>query len=99
MTSFFKFAGFACATLLVSGCGHPATENECREILRVAARLELKSHLDDSKQLIDQETAAIEAQMKRPMMEKCVGKRITEGALACMRTAKTADALFEECFQ
>ncbi len=99
MTSSLKIAGLACATLLVSGCGHPATEKECREILRVAAQLELKSHLEDSKQLIDQETAAIEAQMKGPMMENCVGKRITEGALACMRTAKTADELFEECFQ
>ena len=89
-------AGLAATTL---ACGHPATEGECREILRAAARLELKSRLDDSKELIDQETAALEASMKGPMMDKCVGKRITDSALACVRAAKTADELFGECFE
>jgi len=84
------------ATLLV-GCGRPASEGECREILRTAARLELKAHLGND-QLIDAELKSIESSMQATMMEKCVGKRITEEKLGCIRQAKTSEELFGKCF-
>ncbi len=81
----------------LAACGRPATEAECREILRSAALLELKERLGNE-QLIEEELQAIEKSMEQPMMEKCVGKRITEDKLACIRAAKTSDELFGECF-
>ena len=87
------------AAFFLLGCGHPASESECREILRTAAQLELKARLDDSKHLIEQETAALEASMKGTMMDKCVGKRITDKALQCVRSARTSEELFDECFR
>jgi len=80
-----------------SACGRPATEAECREILKSAALLELKEHLGNE-QLIEAELKAIEASMEATMMEKCVGKRISEEKLACIRSAKTSEQLFGECF-
>jgi hypothetical protein len=78
-------------------CGRPATEKECQEILRRAARLELQERLGN-RELIESEVEEIAKTMREPMMEKCVGKRITESVLHCIRQAKTADELFGDCF-
>lgn len=80
------------------GCGRPATEAECKEILRRTAELELSERLGD-KDLVSTELSAIEQSMREPMMKKCVGKRITESVLACVRSAKTSEQLSKECFQ
>ncbi len=92
-----KFLVLPALVFGVTACGRPATEAECQEILRIAAQLELKEQLG-SEQLIESEVKEIEKNMREPMMQKCVGKRITDDALACIRAAKTADVLFEECF-
>lgn len=84
--------------LLAVSCGRPATEEECREILHRTAELEMQGRLGD-KGLIEQEIKAIEESMRPQMMKKCVGKRITDDALACVRAAKTAKELSEECFR
>lgn len=94
---FVKFSTLALSAALAWGCGRPATEQECQEILRQAAELELRERLGND-ELIESEVKAIEASMHESMMQKCVGKRITEGALACIRQAKTVDQLFGECF-
>src|SRR5690606_8969646 len=72
--------------VVTPGCGRPATEAECREILRRTAELELKDRLNDPA-LIQAELKEIEDSMHDPMLEKCVGKRITEGAMTCVREA------------
>jgi len=83
--------------LCVSGCGRPATEDECRVILRRAAELQLEEQLDATKEVMQAELDAIEASMKEAMMQKCVGKRITDGALACVKRAKSSEELLDEC--
>lgn len=83
--------------LLVTGCGRPATEEECRVILRRAAELQLKGQLDLSSEAVKAELDAIEASMKDAMMQKCVGKRITDGALACVKRAQSSKELLDEC--
>jgi hypothetical protein len=40
----------------------------------------------------------IRARVNEAMTKGCVGKRITERALQCMRKAKTADAIQKDCF-
>lgn len=86
------------AALSSSACGRPATEGECKEILRRTAELEMKGRLGN-KALIAQEIDAIAASMREQMMKKCVGKRITDDAMKCVRAAKTAEELSEECFR
>lgn len=85
--------------LFLVGCGRPATEADCREILRKAAELELVSRLDNDRSLVEKELKAIEETMRGPMMERCVGKRISESALACVRAAKTADEVVSVCLR
>lgn len=80
-------------------CGHPATESECLEILRQSARLELGQRLDNDKELIDRELLVIEGALREDMMKQCVGKRISKGALECVRNAKTSDQVVTECLR
>lgn len=89
----------AIVSALVLGCGRPATEAECREILRKAAELELAQRLDNDRALIEKELKGIEETMRGPMMERCVGKRISEKALTCVRAAKTADEVVSICLR
>src|SRR5690606_9764794 len=78
-------------TLGLVGCGRPATEAECEQILERTARLELQERLGaaDAK-LVEAEVQSTKQAMRKSMMEKCVGKRITDGALECVRKAKTS---------
>jgi hypothetical protein len=86
------------AALFFAACGRPATEAECKEILHRTAALEMKGRLGN-KDLIEQEITVIAESMREQMMKKCVGKRITDDALKCVRSAKTAEELAEECFR
>lgn len=81
-------------------CGRPATEEECEQILERTARLELQERLGaaDAK-LVEAEVQSTKQAMRKSMMEKCVGKRITDGALECVRKAKTSKELAEDCFR
>ncbi len=83
--------------ILVS-CGHPATQEECREIMHRTAKLALDDQLSDP-QLIETSIKEIEASMEKKMMSQCVGKRITKGVLKCVRSAKTADEISRVCFR
>lgn len=85
------------ASCFVLACGRPATEEECREILRRSARLELEERLSNPS-LIEEELKAIESSMEGPMMEKCVGKPITDGKMTCIRSAQSTEELFGRCF-
>lgn len=87
----------AIGSLCLAACGRPASEAECREILRKSAELELSERLG-SREMISAEVDAIEEEMEAKMMEKCVGKRITDGTIACIRQAQAADQLFKDCF-
>ncbi|OQX66845.1 MAG: hypothetical protein B6A08_18305 [Sorangiineae bacterium NIC37A_2] len=85
--------------VLALGCGRPATEEECLEILRKSAELELLARLDNDRAAVDKELEAIENAMRPAMMERCVGKRISEGALKCVRSATTADEIISVCLR
>lgn len=85
--------------VLALGCGRPATEEDCREILRKSAELELVARLDNDRAAVDKELEAIENAMRPAMMERCVGKRISDGALKCVRSAKTADEIISVCLR
>ena len=90
----------AVALLGVAGCGRPATEAECEQILERTARLELRERMGEADaKLLDAEVNATKQAMRESMMNNCVGKRITESALECVREAQTTKELTEGCFR
>ncbi len=71
-----------------SGCGRPATVEECEEIVARIATLELdarKVPIEDRAE----EIARLKESVRASTMKDCVGNRITEGAMQCVRQAPT----------
>ena len=90
----------AATSLLVvcSGCGHPASEQECQEILQRSAELELRSRNITDTDTIQSRVAAAREAKREQLMGLCLGRRITDAAMACIRRAASSEAL-EACLQ
>lgn len=88
---------------LLAGCGHPATEAECRVILERIVELELKSQkVNDPAELAKRRGEALGLSSdggRSDLLEGCVGRHITDRALACVRSAETASEITENCLQ
>lgn len=84
--------------LLGVACGHPASERECNEIVERITVLEL-SAVDASAETVAKEVSLAKEAMRRESHKRCVGRRITDQAMACVRSAKNAKQIEEECFR
>jgi hypothetical protein len=87
---FGRLAGVVLAAGLF-GCGRPATRAECDEIFDKSAELELRSQNVTDPAEITKRTAAVRAARGEELVGKCVGRRITQRALECVRKASTAE--------
>lgn len=86
----------ACAPL--AACGHPASQQECEEIFRRSAEIELRAQSVNDPEQIEAKIAEAKAVRGEQLLDECVGKRITDDAMACVRQAETAEAL-DACLQ
>jgi hypothetical protein len=85
--------GAAALASVLTGCGHPATREECEELFTKNAEIELRAqHVSDPKQIAER-TSAARAAEGEAFTHRCMGKRITARALACVRQATTAEQL------
>jgi hypothetical protein len=78
------------ASLLASGCGHPATRAECEEIFARTAELELRSQRIVESKAIAERTAAVRSARGDELIQQCTGKKISARALACVRQAASS---------
>lgn len=77
--------------LLVAGCGRPASKADCDVILEKSATIELEAqHVTDAAEVAKRIEAVRSAQGEQ-LLAKCVGRRVTDKAMACVRLAKTAE--------
>ncbi len=79
-------------------CGRPATIQECEEIANRVAVLEFEAAAKSTAPPKPEQVQVIRARVRDAMMKGCVGKRITQRAMQCVRQAKTADAIQKDCF-
>ena len=84
--------------LLVAGCGHPASEAECEEIVERVATLELQQAHAGTDTVASEVKLAKES-FKKDMSRRCIGRRVTQAAMNCVRQAKSADQIEKECFR
>lgn len=89
-------ARLAAVALLVLACGRPATEAECDEIVVRITELELKAHGGDG--ATKEEVKATREALKKTSLRECVGRRISDEAMACVRSAKSAQQIVDTCF-
>lgn len=79
--------------LLSVGCGHPATKAECEEIFARSAEIELRSlNVTDTEEIRRRTEEAREARGEA-LLEQCIGRRITDRAMRCVRGAQTREEL------
>lgn len=92
----------ACPILLAvlgawtTGCGHPATLEECELIVQRIAELEIGKHGSTDRQLAEEVNRTKQAMHQRTLGQ-CVGKRITSKAMRCVQNADTSDEIINDC--
>jgi hypothetical protein len=86
----------ALLAVLAVGCGREATVEDCQQIVKRIAELELGSVV--SEQELSAEVQEAQAAFRERAAADCVGRRITEKSLACVAAAKTAEAVIDDCF-
>jgi hypothetical protein len=84
------------ALLAVVGCGHPATRAECDELFTRTAQIELDAQRIKDPNLVERRLEEARAQSGEAFAKDCVNKRITKGALECVRKASTSEQ-FDKC--
>ena len=81
------------------GCGHPATVQECEVIVERIAQLELRKRAGSADhKLVEQEVTETKKSLHDKTMKDCVGRRITDRAMHCVREAKSSKQIIDECF-
>jgi len=81
---------------LLAGCGRPATLDECNEIVSRITQLELQAR-GSAGQSAEMVKDTIEA-LKKTTLDECVGRRIDDQAMTCVRKAQNTQEIVEECF-
>src|SRR3712207_15990 len=79
-------------------CGHPATEKECEEIVERVATLELRK-ANTAPEALKEEVKNAKESFRKDMQRRCIGRRVTAAAMECVRQAKSAQQIEEECFR
>ena len=79
--------------IALPGCGHPATRAECDELFAKTAEIELRTQKVTDPKVIAERTAAAKNAEGEAFAKTCLGKRITERALACVRRATSAEQI------
>ena len=84
---------------LLAACGHPATPQECEEILDKVVELELRGqYVNDPATLEQRKKSAREAKAK-DLLPQCTGRKITNEAMACIRQARSYDEIDNRCLR
>jgi hypothetical protein len=91
------------ATFGPTGCGHPATEQECQLIVDRIVELELKAQkVTDPNEVAKRRRTilgTVDGSASPDVQRDCVGRHLTERAMACVRSAQTAADISERCLR
>ena len=81
------WAAGAAVALLLAACGHPATEAECQLVVDKNVELQVAGMVTPPRDL-EKEKQRVRAEMEAAL-KGCVGRRITDRMLRCVRDAKS----------
>jgi hypothetical protein len=89
---FRHLAGLAVLALLTIGCGRPATEADCQLIIDRNVEVQMKAMKLEDRDLIAKKQQELRTAMKDELKD-CVGRRVTDGMMRCVRGAETAEEI------
>ena len=90
------FGGLGALPVLV-GCGRKATREDCEVVVDKNVELQLKALGVTDPAIVGKRRDEMRAAMKDDI-DKCVGKRVTDGMMTCVRNAETADKI-DKCLR
>lgn len=87
------------ASLLLVGCGRPATAEECQEIVERITRLEAAKLNPGRPERVEEEVNKVKSDpsLRERASKECVGHPISDRAMACIRDAQTSLEITERC--
>jgi hypothetical protein len=100
---FGSLLGLVSALAGAAGCGHPASEAECQTIVERIVELELKAqNVTDTAEIAKRRNESLGTSAdggRSEVLQGCIGRHITDGALACVRRAESASEITDHCLQ
>lgn len=86
-------ASNACAisllfSLFALGCGHPASEEECRALFDKSVEVEMREYVGANNEVITKKQGELSKEFEADL-GRCVGKRVTQSNIDCIRKAST----------
>lgn len=81
----------------VAACGRPATREDCELIIDRNVELQMKQMQITDQPSIDKRKAEIRATMS-DQLNGCIGKRVTDKMMNCVKKAQTADEI-DQCLR
>src|SRR4051812_7473082 len=87
----------ALVVAVVAGCGRKATDADCSFLLDRNVEVAMKQMNINDPAAIAKRKDEIRGEFKDSLKD-CVGKRVTDGMLACVGTAQTADDI-DKCMR
>lgn len=81
----------------LAGCGRKATREDCEAVVDKNVELQLKALGVTDAAVVAKRREEMRSSMKDDI-DKCVGKRVTDGMMACVKNAETADKI-DKCLR
>lgn len=81
----------------VLGCGRKATREDCETVVDRNVELQLKALGVTDPAVVGKRRAEMRASMEKDIAE-CVGKRVTDSMMVCVKTADTAEQI-DKCLR
>jgi hypothetical protein len=81
----------------LAGCGRKATREDCEAVVDKNVELQLKALGVTDPAVVGKRRDEMRASM-RDDIEKCVGKRVTDAMMTCVKSAETAEKI-DKCLR
>lgn len=87
----------ASVLLCLAGCGRKATRADCEAVVDKNVEVKLKADGLTDPSLVAKRKEELRESLKDDI-DKCVGKRVTDGMMACVKNAETAEQI-DKCLR
>lgn len=77
----------------LAGCGRKATEADCQVIVDQMVVVKMKKKNNTDPAAVSKLQAELREEAKGEVMDGCVGRRISDGALDCIKKAETQEEI------
>jgi len=85
------------ASAALGGCGRKATREDCEAVVDKNVELQLKALGVTDPAVVGKRREEMRASMREDI-ETCVGKRVTDSMMGCVKTAETAEKI-DKCLR